>query len=92
MTACGRMPSTSLLQAAWNWHRAHERVAWLHPRMPVILPPDCEGVWLDADLRDPLAAASCLTPEMGAQLEARAVSPLVSSARNDGPQLLLPLS
>src|SRR5262249_21751999 len=40
---------------------AHEHVAWLHPRMPVILSPECEGLWLDSELRDPPAAASCLT-------------------------------
>jgi len=71
---------------------AHPRVARLHPRMPVILSADCEGLWLDAELRDPLAASACLTADMGAHLEALPVSPLVSSVRNDGPQLLLPLT
>jgi hypothetical protein len=40
---------------------------------------------------DPGAALLCLNPYSPAQMEAFPVSPLVSSVRNDGPELIRPL-
>ena len=62
-----------------------EVVAEVHKRMPVILEPDAEEIWLhpdtpEADLLD------LFRPLSG--LEAREVSESVNSSRNEGPELL----
>jgi putative SOS response-associated peptidase YedK len=54
----------------------------IHPRMPVILPPERRGDWLDTT--QPLAdLQELLQPFPGSLLEARPVSTLVNSPRND---------
>lgn len=64
-------------------------VAPVHDRMPVILPRDLEGVWLDADLpRDHVL--ELLQPFDAAAMVAAPASPLVNSVKNDGPDLLAP--
>jgi putative SOS response-associated peptidase YedK len=63
----------------------------LHHRMPVILDPAAEADWLDPALEDPTAAPACLRPVPAGRMEAYPVGSGVSSARNDGPQLVLPL-
>ena len=63
---------------------ANSRVAEIHDRMPVIIPPDAEERWLSADPADALAL---LKPHDG-PMKLRAVSRLVSSPKNDGPECL----
>ena len=70
---------------------ANELMAPIHDRMPVILRPDDEDLWLDPEVTDPGAALLCLSPYSSAQMEAFPVSALVSSVRNDGPELVRPL-
>ena len=46
----------------------------------------------DPGVFDPLAVLPCLRPYPAEAMEDYAVSPLVSSVRNDGPELVRPLS
>jgi len=62
--------------------------AAIHDRMPVILEPDEEGRWLDPALPTLDEAIACLRPLPSARMEAYPVSTLVSSPRNEGPQLI----
>jgi putative SOS response-associated peptidase YedK len=64
------------------------RLAQIHDRMPVILPPDAVARWLDPACRDP---ASLLVPCPDAWLEIHPVSSRVNSPRNDDPALLDPI-
>lgn len=69
----------------------NELVARIHDRMPVILDPTDWDAWLAeatpaADLR------ALLRPAPAEPLDAYAVSPAVNNVRNEGPELLAPLS
>lgn len=69
---------------------ASPSMAFLHDRMPVILPRDLEIKWLDSDL-DPEAFLDNL-PEMGTdQLEVYRVSQQVNNVRNNQPDLVDPV-
>ena len=70
---------------------ANELLAPIHDRLPVILDPDDEALWLDPNVTDPLAVLPCLRPYPAEAIEGYAVSPLVSPVRNDGPELVRPL-
>ena len=67
---------------------ANDTLSPIHHRMPVILPRDLEDLWLDDTVNDPDALTSVLTPYDDDALEAYEVSPLVNSARNDGPEVV----
>ncbi len=67
-------------------------VAPIHNRMPVILDPAEEALWLDTAVAEPLAVLECLRPYPAQEMEAYPVGPLVSSAWNEGPELLQPPS
>ena len=61
----------------------------VHDRMPVILPRDVEGVWLDASGAHSAAELKeLLVPYTGSDLEVYEVSKLVNSPRNDTPEVL----
>jgi putative SOS response-associated peptidase YedK len=62
----------------------------LHERMPVVLDPDRWAAWLDPDVNDPGEVLSLLESPGPGRFVAYPVSGLVSSVRNDGPQLLEP--
>jgi putative SOS response-associated peptidase YedK len=63
----------------------------VHNRMPVILRPD-EDHWLDAS-RTPFAKAkSLLQPYPDELMDAHDVSPIVNSAKYDGPECIRPIS
>lgn len=68
---------------------ANEHIQQVHQRMPVILDPDLEDLWLDPTVQDPSA---CLASTVAEQLEIFPVSALVSSASNEGHQLVMPLT
>ena len=68
--------------------RAADAVGHIHDRMPMTVPPDRWDAWLDPTLTD--GACDLLQPP-GAALEAYAVSRLVSTVGNDGPELIEPL-
>ena len=69
----------------------NELMATIHTRMPVILPAGAWEEWLDPDVRDPAEVLPLLVPYAADAMEAYPVSPLVSSVRNDGPELIAPL-
>jgi putative SOS response-associated peptidase YedK len=70
----------------------NELVRPVHNRMPVILRPEDEEQWLDAS-RTPFGKAkSLLKPYPDELMDAHDVSPIVNSAKHDGPECIQPLS
>ena len=68
---------------------ANELMRPIHDRMPVILDPASEGVWLDQrSSADALRAL--FVPFASERMEASPVGPWVSNARNQGPRCLEP--
>jgi putative SOS response-associated peptidase YedK len=61
----------------------------LHERMPVILDPASDGVWLDRSASAD-ALRALFAPYASEGMEAIAVGPWVSNARNEGPRCLEP--
>ena len=70
---------------------ANEVLSPIHERMPVILAREVEMRWLDPDLENGQAALSYLQPAPPELFETYPVSSLVSSHRNQGPELIEPL-
>ena len=70
---------------------ANGLVAPVHDRMPVILPRTAEAAWLDPEL-DPAAVDALLVPYPAEEMHAAEASMLVNSVKNDGSELLDPLS
>jgi putative SOS response-associated peptidase YedK len=71
--------------------RANELAARVHERMPVILTPEDEALWLDPEVTDPAAVLGCLGPYRDELMTAYPVSTLVSSVGNQGPELIRPI-
>ena len=69
---------------------ANEVLSSIHERMPVILDRAVEMRWLDPDLENGQAALSYLQPVSPDRFEAFPVASLVSSPRNEGPELIQP--
>ena len=67
---------------------ANELLSPIHHRMPVILPRQMEGFWLDRSIQGTSALSSVLTPYSDDAMEAYEVSTLVNSVANDGPELI----
>jgi putative SOS response-associated peptidase YedK len=63
----------------------------IHDRMPVIIPKDRIGEWLDHNRYDPKSLSDFFTPYPDAELEAYPVSTLVNSPSNDSPDCIEPL-
>ena len=83
---CGRPPTaTRIPTCAIITTSANELLRPIHHRMPVILPRNMEGFWLDRSIEDPSALSSVLTPYPDDAMEAYEVSTLVNSVANDGP-------
>lgn len=68
---------------------ANSAVAPLHDRMPVILDPAAEAVWLDPATPRP-QLVDLLAPLTVADTALRPVGPAVNDARYDGPECLAP--
>ena len=62
---------------------ANDVLSPIHDRMPVILLPENEAVWLDESNTDPKTIAHVLKPYPPEQMEAYPVSTLVNLAAND---------
>jgi putative SOS response-associated peptidase YedK len=60
----------------------------VHDRMPVIIPPEGYGAWLDVGNR---RAADLLRPSADAGLTIVRVGPVVNRATNDTPECLIPV-
>ncbi|MEX0626256.1 MAG: SOS response-associated peptidase [Chloroflexota bacterium] len=69
----------------------NELVARLHDRMPVVLDPTAWDAWLN-ETTSAIEVRSLLRPAPAESLDAYAVSPAVNNVRNEGPELLAPLS
>jgi putative SOS response-associated peptidase YedK len=70
---------------------ANRLMAQLHDRMPVVLEPRDWAAWLDPEVHDADRLRAMLHPAAEGVLEAYAVSPLVNSPRNLGPELIRPV-
>jgi putative SOS response-associated peptidase YedK len=66
---------------------APQPIAWLHDRMPLILPPEQWAPWLDSKNRE---AEALLHPEAPEGLVIRGVSTLVNNPDNDDPRCIEP--
>jgi putative SOS response-associated peptidase YedK len=62
----------------------------IHDRMPLVLPHDRWRDWLDPQVRDQDAVRALIVPPPPGRFAALAVTKLVNSVRNDGPELLEP--
>ncbi len=71
--------------------RAGGTLAAIHPRMPVILEADDQAAWLRESTPIP-HLRPLLHPAPDGVVEAYAVSPAVNNVRNNGPELLDPVS
>lgn len=60
-------------------------LAWLHDRVPVVLPREAWGAWLSADAPEGLLLSTLAAVEPP-EFVARAVSRAVNNARFDGPE------
>jgi putative SOS response-associated peptidase YedK len=69
----------------------NELVARIHDRMPVLLDPTDWDAWL-AEGTPAEQLRALLHPAPAEALDAYAVSPAVNNVRNEGPELLAPLS
>ncbi|MNZ94383.1 putative SOS response-associated peptidase YedK [compost metagenome] len=65
-------------------------MAPIHDRMPVILKPEEEQLWLDRAITDTERIMPILRPYESDELDAYPVSPSVGSVRNDDASLILP--
>jgi len=72
--------------------RANRMLAGIHPRMPVIVPPDAFDFWLDSGKVDATTAAALIAPAPEGLLETYEVSPSVNRTANDAPELIEPVT
>jgi putative SOS response-associated peptidase YedK len=69
----------------------NDLMAQYHHRMPVILTPEAEQVWLDPAITAPEQLLPLLASYPAEAMRAYPVSGLVNSVANDSPQLVLPI-
>jgi putative SOS response-associated peptidase YedK len=70
---------------------ANERLRALHERMPVIVPKEDHGLWLDSTVKDAVLLQPLLCPYPAESMSYYPVSPLVNSPRNDDPRCAEPM-
>lgn len=63
-------------------------MADIHDRMPVILRPEHEAVWLDRGMRDTSRLVNLLMPYPAEDMRAYPVAPDVGRVSNDGPECI----
>jgi putative SOS response-associated peptidase YedK len=66
----------------------NELVRDIHDRMPVILKPEDEKIWLDPSIQNPKSLNQLLKPLPEDLMEAYEVSSLVNSPKNNSPNLV----
>lgn len=71
---------------------ANELVAPIHGRMPAILLPEDEQLWLSGEDGEPAVVLSLLRPFPADLMDVQPVAPLVSNVHNDGPELVAPIA
>ena len=67
-------------------------VAPIHDRMPVILRPEQESIWLDPAVTEHADLASLFAPYPADQMRMHEVSPAVNDPRLDTPECIRPLA
>jgi len=70
---------------------SNELVSAVHDRMPVILPEEKEGTWLDPGMTDPYVLAELLNPYPAGLMEGYEVSRRVNPPANEGEELVRPV-
>lgn len=70
----------------------NELMKEIHDRMPAILTPETEKIWLDPSVEDEQALTQCLAPYPYDDLEAYVVSSLVNKVKNKGREVIEPAS
>jgi len=76
-----------------GWSRSpNDLVRPVHNRMPVILRREDEEQWLDVYRTTFAKAQSLLKPLPAELMDAHDVSPIVNSAKYDGPECIQPIS
>jgi len=70
----------------------NELMAPIHDRMPVILPPAAQAVWLDPGCRESERLQELLQPFDASAMVAFPVSPRVNNPRNDDRDCIAPLA
>ncbi|WP_313432708.1 SOS response-associated peptidase [Siminovitchia terrae] len=68
--------------------KPNELVKDIHDRMPVILKPEDESVWLDKSITDTDRLNDLLVPLPEDRMEAYEVSSLINSPKNNSPNLI----
>jgi putative SOS response-associated peptidase YedK len=71
--------------------RPNDQLAGLHDRMPVVVPDEAWGRWLDPAFPDPAELHGLFEPSDEIGLRIWPVSSLVNNVRNDGPELFEPV-
>ena len=66
----------------------NDKVAEVHDRMPVMLPPDAWDEWLDRDNHDLESLGRLFVPAPSELITFHPVSTEVNNVRNNGPQLI----
>jgi putative SOS response-associated peptidase YedK len=84
-------PDGALLTCTILTTDANDLLRPVHDRMPVIIDPADVDLWLDP-ATDPAELLPLLRPYPADAMEAVAVSPLVNSTKNDGPECLTPVT
>jgi putative SOS response-associated peptidase YedK len=85
-------------QDAWLWTTtiittsAPDELGMIHDRMPMIIDPASWPDWLDPANNDVADLKALLTPAMVGDLTTWPVSTAVNSVRNNGPELIEPVS
>ncbi len=70
---------------------ANERIAPVHDRMPVILPPEAWDRWLDPTFHDMAVLSELFVPAPASLVDLHAVSPAVNNVRNRTSELIEPV-
>lgn len=72
--------------------RANELMAAIHDRMPVIIAPEDYTAWLDPQCAERDTIAHLLEPYPAESMRVTAVGTRVNNVKNDGPDLVEPVS
>jgi len=70
---------------------ANELVGGIHHRMPVILPPESYGTWLDTFIQEPEELMPLLGPYPSGWMEAFPIGTYVNKPANDDPACIEPV-
>jgi putative SOS response-associated peptidase YedK len=71
--------------------RPNELVAEVHDRMPVILRPDLEALWIDPAVTDPAVLVPAFEPLPAAEMAAYVASTRANAVRNDDAEWIRPV-